>query len=77
MKRVAATMLLTSIILAACAVWKCGGNKLVAYPPYRIVTDGKTATAEFGLGLAPVPITAHSDSVTSQTLPRKPFGFVR
>lgn len=76
MKRVAATMLLTSI-LAACAVWKSGGNKLVAYPPYRIVTDGKTATAEFGFGLAPVPITVHSDNVTSQTLPRKPFGFVR
>jgi len=74
MKRVAATILLTSII-AACAVWKSGGNKLVAYPPYRIVTDGKAATAEFGFGLAPV--TVHSDNVTSKTLPRRPFGFVR
>lgn len=74
MKRAATIMLLTSI-LAACAVWKSGGNKLVAYPPYRIVTDGKTATAEFGLGLAPV--TVHTDNVTSQTLSRKPFGFVR
>jgi len=66
-------LLVTSIV--GCAVWKANNSKLVAYPPYRITTDGKTATAELGFGLAPV--TVHTDNVTSQTLSRKPFGFVR